>query len=272
MLIKSNINSQICTICIYNDLIYTGSYKIHDNIRSGNIEIYNFDLKLLNFANTSGTFDLKVFNDFLYVASSEYVMKFNLKLELIVQYKTSYLNTFIHINNKIYVSTSIGAIDAYDYNLNKLFTIQISNDILWSIIIHENLLYCGGEDAILYCINLENNNILKKITFENGITSLFIDNGLIVGSYGEYVYKFDFNLENHIKYFIGCGIWRIIKYNSNYFISCMYEGVKIFSNCFDLVYEYKVGDLIYGIDICDNGFFFAQFYKKSFFKLLIKKI
>lgn len=267
MIKKYPVNSQIDTICIHNNLIFTGSYKIENEIRSGSIEIYNLDFELKNYTYTSGTFDIKILNDFLYVALSNSVSKFNLNLDLIVLNSTPHLNTSIHITDKVYVTTSIGSIEAYDLNLNKLFNIIISNDILWSVTVYKNLLYCGGEDLSLYCIDLKNNNIIKKIKFEHGITCFFIEDGLYIGNYGDHIYKYNFDLTCCVKYFIGSSSWKIVKYNSQYFISCMYDGVKIFNDLFELCHKYEVGDLIYGIDVCDSGIFFAQFYEKIIFKL-----
>lgn len=270
-------HSSISTLLFHKDRIYAGGYE-YDNVRHGNIEVYDKDLCLLMAADTQGTLDIKIFDTFIYVSTSTSIIKYNLNLEKLFEYKTGYMNTFMVIYESfIYVCTAKGTIDVYTLSLNLLYSIKVSNDILWTCAVQNNTIYCGGECGTLFCI--KNKQIVYKIKFTQGITCITIyTDCLLVGSYDEHIYKIkQDNIVN--KYFIGGGIWRVKQYKDLFFISCMYEGIKIINKKFDkILYQTTnntvsmpedISKLVYALDTNENSVIYATFYEKKISRWLI---
>lgn len=216
-------SSQVDVIISHDDKIYTGSYEINDGNRSGTIEVFTKSLNLISIYKTSGTFDLKIYNQYIYACTSDSIIEFDLSLNEIKKINTDYLNTYVSIHeNNIYVCTSQGSIDVYDLNFNFIYKLQISNDILWINTIYKSFLVCGGEDSILYFINLKTKKIQTSLNFDQGITSLFVKtNILLTGNYDGYIYEIE-DLKIISKNYIGGGVWKIKEHKEKYYISYMY--------------------------------------------------
>ncbi|WUR03132.1 WD40 repeat domain-containing protein [Vairimorpha necatrix] len=258
-------SSCVGVILIHQDKIFTGSYDYSSSSRFGNIQLYSSDMSLIRTQETSGILDLKIHSSFLYAATSNSLLKFNLSLDLLKEVSTPHMNTFIYINissSRLYICTSNGSITVYSPDLVFLYSLQVSNDILWTCTLYNSLLLCGGECSTLFFI--KDKEVIKKMKFEQGICSLLVERDIVmVGSYDEHVYKIfiDRIIE---KKKIGGGIWRIIKKNEKFYMSCMYEGIKILGEK-----NYSKGELVYGIDVNEEYIIYSSFYNKVIYKIKI---
>lgn len=266
-------SSQVDVIVSYNNKRYTGSYEINDGKRTGTIEMFTNSMDSIRSCITSGTFDIKIHSEYLYACTSNSIIKYDLFLKEIKKSETEYLNTFVSIHqNNLFVCTSIGSIDVYDQDLNLEYSINVSNDILWTNVFYNSYLVCGGEDSILYFVDLNTKDCHKSLQFDQGVTSLLVcDDTLLMGSYDEHIYKI-INFEIISKHFIGGGVWRIKIFKEMYYISCMYEGIKILTSDFDLLHFFDKGGLVYGMDVFDDVLLMAVFYAKKIYKLNLKTL
>ncbi|KAK6089961.1 hypothetical protein P3W45_001007 [Vairimorpha bombi] len=264
-------SSQVDVIIYHDNKVYTGSYEINDGMRTGTIEMFTNSMDLIRSCITSGTFDIKIHSKSLYACTSNSIIKYDLLLNEISKQETDFLNTFVSIHeNYLFVCTSKGSIDVYNQDLNFEYSFSISSDILWTNIFYKSFLVCGGEDSILYFVDLKSKSIHKSLQFDQGVTSLAVcDKILLMGSYDEHIYKIN-NFEILSRHFIGGGVWRIKIFKELYYISCMYEGVKVLTSNFDLLHVFDIGDLVYGMDVFDDVLLIAVFYSKKIYKLNIK--
>lgn len=254
-------NNEIASIIIKDDKIIYGTYHLENNVRSGAIYIYNEFL-----TDTSGTFQITKYNKSLITANSQDIMKID---NIIHKIETPHMNTCLIIDNLLYSTQSNGNISIYNYNLEKQEEYIIcKNHILWCAEKVDNYLLCGCDcgNFIIYDIRTKNRQAIKR---ESGIISIYKWNGKIyVGSYDGFLFVYDlgFNIISKNKF---GNVWKMINAGNYLATACMYDGVKIVNDNFDIIKKYDVKSIAYGLDIERDIMVFSDFYEKCYYKVHI---
>lgn len=263
------LSENVDVIVSLKEYLFLGSYDLRDGGKSGTIRKVEFSdtLQEIKSVMTSGTFDLKIRGNNILAANSKDVTIFDEDLKVVRSTSTGTYNTFITQNESfIIISDGDGDITVYNKELEKTKQLRVSQDTLWVVEIHKDLIYCGGEDGILYILDLQDMSVKESIQIGCGITSLYFDdNFFLVGSYDENIYKFSYDFKILQTSKIGGGVWRILKKESNYVVSCMYDGVKILNDQFKQLETYEKGPLIYSLALVSGAIIFNSFYDRKLY-------
>lgn len=221
-------------------------------------------LEIVHTVKTSGTLHAFYKDNRIYLANSEDISVLE-ENELIYKVMTKALNTYVYVDEYVYVSDEKGNITVYDLNLNLFKTISVTNEPIWVVKYFNSNLYFGNEKGECFKYNLETNELQQIGSKRLGIIDILVDSdNIIVTSYDDNVEIFDFNTLSMKKKIIKSGsLWKILKYNEVYFCASIYDGVKIFDSNFNLLKQIKVETICYGIWISGYKLIWADFYEKK---------
>ncbi|KAF9763280.1 Diphthine methyltransferase [Nosema granulosis] len=271
-----NLNENVDVIVSYEDAVYFGSYDLEEGNKYGKIikirtkdlvERDPPDLEIDTSTPTTGTFDIIIWGSSLVSANTKDISLYDKDLNLLQNTHTTSYNTFLASDGDfLFVSDGDGYITVYNDNLEKTICSKVSSDTLWVVGVHDGCVYCGGEEGVLYILKKSNLSVIDTINTGCGITSLYFEDGFfLLGSYDEHIYHIEYDLKIIKKTKIGGGVWRIIKKEHQYVLSCMYEGVKIVDSDLNILSTLETGPLIYSLALIDDYVVFNTFYDRKLY-------
>lgn len=265
-----DLKENVDVIISLNEYFFLGSYDLKDGEKKGSIRklrLSNLDLQDTSSVMTSGTFDLKARGSNILSANTKDITIYDKDLKVIKYIPTDTYNTFISQNDSlICISDGDGYVTFYDENFDIISKLKISKDILWVVEVHGDYVYCGGEDGVLYIIDLKTYSLQNTLLIGCGITSLYFENDFfLLGSYDENIYKISYDLEIKQTTKVGGGVWRIRKKEENHVVSCMYDGVKILNGELQVLKTYEKVPLIYSLALYNDFIIFNSFYEKKLY-------
>lgn len=263
-----------CLACTSSFLI-AGGYSFDCGLRTGKVYLYGKDdMKIRRELPTSGTLDIKVSNDVFYLANSEDIACVSLRNGNSIERGTTGFNTYISLgNDQVFVSDIGGNVKIYDGELNAVETVKAADDPVWVSEIYGKELVSGCEAGSLSFIDTRIGRKHQMMKRECGITSIYMGDGyLYVGSYDEHVEMIDMRNYGIVKRTrIGGGVWKIASRDARFYLSCMYEGMKMCDSNLDVLERYDTESIVYGLALSGDKLFFTSFYDKKIYVGLISE-
>lgn len=267
-----NIQSKYIGCCI-DSIVETSkhmviaSYDYEKDQRKGNIFFLDKNTKeSVKTYDTTGTLHIFSKYDMIYCANNQNITIYDENI-LLKRIETESMNTYIYCGTFIYVTDISGCISIFDYSLNILNKIKISDDTLWVVKEFEDRIFVGSEDGCAFVIDIKTYDLKPIGTKRSGIIDfLKIDNNILISSYDDNVEIYDFKNQSHIKKIENVGsCWKMIYSDNLIFAACMYDGLKIFNREFKLVKSIKTDTICYGLCISKSEVYWSCFYGKSIF-------
>ncbi|KAL6122864.1 hypothetical protein NUSPORA_00125 [Nucleospora cyclopteri] len=275
------LDQPIDTIVEFNNKIVAGSYNYDSEMQQRSGFLYIID-PIKNIVTdkipTSGTLSLFSTKYKLYAANVKEIQIYDCNCKLISQYATKPLNTYVFVNNYIYVTNVDGELLIFDLKLQLLKTVKISKESIWIVKEIGCFIYIGTETGFLYKLNV--NNIKNKDECEDklvqigekreGIIEIFDQNkSILISSYDDHTEVISKENSNKIK---TGSLWKILHYNGYFYCAAMYEGLKIFDNDLNMIKTIKTDSICYGILIENNYIYFSSFYENRIYYCSINNL
>ena len=279
----------ICSIIYFNDFVYSASYIFENSVKSGFVikqkilsDSPTNNLSEIKRTKISASFHLLEYKSFIFSFNVDDITVLNTDLEVITIYKTDSSNIFAVLkDDHLIISTENGEIlilNLEKFQENNILSvdhkIKITDFIIWSLEIVNDILYIGEDSGILHSFDyksfLKTKNIkttLKEIFKEEiGITYIKkIDEKILIASYSN---LFELKDGKIIK-IDNFGFWRILKYK-NFFIIAAGESLKILGRNFEMIKTINLKSHCYGLAIVENTVFFSSFYENKIFSISIE--
>lgn len=258
-------------LCCTSSALVAGGYLFNEGVRSGKICFYSLEsMGIEGEFTTSGTLDIKINEQTLYSANSSDVSAIHLGSESTTKIATAHINTYVEVyGNGVFVSDVGGRINVYDREMTSAKVIKAGNAPIWVLKASDKELTCGSEDGILRFMDIRTFSEHHRVKRTSGITSIYeCLEYLYVGSYDECIEIIDKRKYEIIKKVrVGGGIWRICKEGEMFYLSCMYEGLKICDRDLNVIEKFPTNSIAYGLTVKDSKVFFTSFYDKKIYKL-----
>ncbi|KAG5858605.1 hypothetical protein KMI_13g18970 [Encephalitozoon hellem] len=259
-----------CLCCTSSSLV-AGGYLFNEGVRSGKIYFYGLEgMNIESELATSGTLDIKINEQTLYSANSSDVSAVHLASGSVVRMDTAYVNTCVEIcDSNVFASDVEGGVGVYDNGMRFLKAIKVSEAPIWVLKASGKELICGSEDGMLRFIDTRTFSERHRMKRASGITSMYeCPEYLYVGSYDECIEIIDKRKYEAVrKVVIGGGVWRICREGGAFYLSCMYEGLKICDDELNVVERFPTNSIAYGLTVKDSKVFFTSFYDRKIYKL-----
>ncbi|KAM0680667.1 Diphthine methyltransferase [Conglomerata obtusa] len=176
------------------------------------------------------------------------------------------MNMSLDINDDtLFVSQEDGNVTQYTLDLIPVNIIKICDHILWICKSYKKYIFAGCDCGKFIIYDILSKSVIKEFIRGSGITSIYVkDNLLYVGGYDEFVFIYEINTFEEIqRKYIGGGIWRILNYEEQFIIACMYEGYKILDCELNIIKHNKTPGITYAIDYNEKIFVHSSFYEKE---------
>ncbi|KAF7703796.1 hypothetical protein CDIK_0181 [Cucumispora dikerogammari] len=293
----------ICTIVLNNSYLYLGSYE-HDKVTTGRIYKYSVSPykkienirtfeKLQNISEmeitknfqktheieTTGTFHLLKYNNFIIALNKQDICFYNEKLETLKIIKTKHMN----ISGEIYlirkepmllITTDTGEAVIYKFEKKNLLEHvlymkkNITNGIIWTVFKYNGSLFFGTDNCEILIFDFDNFiNLYEthpiRILMETAPTFFnVINEDLFVLTYNSF-YKFETNTNNFKKVEVQGG-WRFHQLNCNkecFFVLLNDSGCYLINTeTFKVEKHFKTDSHCYAFAQIENILCFSAFY------------
>ncbi|KAM0681536.1 hypothetical protein GINT2_000049 [Glugoides intestinalis] len=242
-------------------------YKHVSTGRTGALYLLSKDkLEIIRMVRTSGTLQAFYKNDKIYTANVSDITVFSEKLDIISIKQIPTFSTCIFVaSDEVYVGDTNGNIYIFDDNLNIKSMLKLTKEPIWVIKCFENILYLGDESGVYIKYDLEEHIIKQQGKRKEGIIDIFLYNKILwISSYDENLIGYDEKTFEELKYIDKTGtLWRSFEKNEKIISSCIYDGVKIFDNEFNLIHHIETESICYAICSTTDKLIWAPFYSNS---------
>ncbi|ADM11786.1 uncharacterized protein Eint_070220 [Encephalitozoon intestinalis ATCC 50506] len=258
-------------LCCTSSALIAGGYLFHEETRSGKIYFYDLEsMEIQDEFETSGTLDIKINAQTLYSANSRDVSAINIGSKSIIKTDTRDINTYLEINgDEVFVSDIGGRVSVYDKDITVRKVVKLGEAPIWVLKGRCKELMCGSEDGELRFVDMRTWSEHHRMKRASGVISIYEHlEYLYVGSYDEHIEIVDKRMYEVVrKVKVGGGVWRIFEKDKTFFLSCMYEGLKVCDGDLNIVKEFPTNSIAYGLASSDKELFFTSFYDKKICKL-----
>lgn len=240
-------------------------YQYLNNERGGCLYFLDKNnFKIIDSVATTGTLHAFFKENKIFVANSRDISIFE-ENNLLIKYPTHSINTYVFVDDYIYVADEKGCITVFDFNLTVIKTISITKEPVWIVKSSENYLYFGNEAGECFRYSIQSDSFCRIGKKRLGIIDIVIDSdSLFISSYDDNVEVFDrHTLELKKKSAKLGSLWKILKHGNFFICSAIYEGLKIFNSEFELIKQIPVKTICYAIHLSDNRIIWADFYNKK---------
>lgn len=250
---------EVSSIIFSNDDIIFGTYHLENEMKTGQIYKNNHLI-----CETSGTFQIIETGNSIYSVNNKDIMKIS---EKVLKIDTDNINTSIYNDVNIFISQSGGSILILDQNFNIQKNIKLCSDhIIWIVKKYDDFLLAGCDcgNFIIYNLKNETKKIIKR---NSGVISIHKKNNyFLVGSYDGFLNIYNNDFEEVNKLPLG-NVWRIIDIEDNLGLACMYDGVKLIDQNYEIIKTFETKNIAYGIDYDKNRLVFSDFYEKCYYSI-----
>ncbi|AFN83272.1 hypothetical protein EROM_070210 [Encephalitozoon romaleae SJ-2008] len=257
-------------LCCTSSALVAGGYLFNEGVRSG--KIYFYSLESMNIEDeftTSGTLDIKVSEQTLYSANSSDISAIHLGSRSTIKMETAHINTYVEVyGSNVFVFDVGGRVNVYSKEMTSAKVIKAGDAPIWALKASDKELICGSEDGMLRFVDTRTFSEHHTMKRTSGITSMYeYLEYLYVGSYDECIEIIDKRKYEIIKKVrVGGGIWRICKEGEMFYLSCMYEGLKVCDCDLNVMEKFPTNSIAYGLTVKDSKVFFTSFYDKKIYK------
>ncbi len=268
---KKDVMYPVDSIIDCDDYIAICSYNYIDGKRNGLVQLINKNTKEITAEfPTSGTFCGAYKDGKIYTADSNHISMFT-KNKMIKKLPSTEINTYIELDDNILVTDIKGYLNFYDYDLNFIKNLKISDDPLWVCKTIKGKVYIGCENGYAYVYDLKNHTIKNFGEKRYGILYFLEDKGrLYVTSYDDNIVVYEIETLKEISTIKKIGsVWNLIKKNEKFYCACMYDGLKIYDNNWSLLDHYPTNSICYGLCLDENYVYWSSFYDRCIFYKLI---
>jgi diphthine methyl ester acylhydrolase len=251
-----------------NEFLIAGGYQIEEGVRSGKVSFYGRGDSINHELETSGTLDVEVSSGCVYLANSEDVGVVELQSKTHIQRTTESINTYVSAGSDfIAISSLDGSIYLYGKELELMEKMTVSVNPVWVTEVYEGQIVSGCEGGSLSFSDARTGRIHRVLQRGCGVTSIHAMNEyLYVGSYDECIEVIDRRTHKVVsRACIGGGVWRILSIGGCFYVACMYEGLKVFSEDFKILRRYYTASIVYAVAVHGCELAFASFYDQKLY-------
>lgn len=261
------INLKYPVDCIFESYKYIVAccYLHEDTNRSGIVYfIEKNTFKIVDSIATTGTLQGCCDGDRIYLANVNNVSLFH-ENQPIKTYNTDSFNTYIYMQDDIYVSDISGNIRIFDRELNQISLINGSSEPIWVVKRHMDRIYFGDEAGFSYYFHCDTNQIKQIGKQREGIIDIIFRNGeVLFSSYDGNIECYDIETLSLTRKIENIGaLWKMIEYKDMIIASSIYDGLMIFDSEFKEIDQIKTETICYGICCINDVVLWAPFYSNK---------